>query len=60
MKFGHSAVIAPIHTGTNVHLAFKVSKNKENPRKWIRLLKEKISNGFSIYKVHFLAMWRNN
>lgn len=44
---------------TVVDLAFKVSENKKDPRKWMRFLDAKISNGFSISKEFISWLYEN-
>lgn len=60
MKFSHTTATMTIYPGTtNVDLAFKVSENKKDPRKWMRFLEAKISNGFSISKEFISWVYEN-
>ena len=44
---------------TSVDLAVKESKNKRDPRKWMRFLEAKITNGFSISREFILQVYKN-
>ena len=44
---------------TSVDLAFKENKNKRDPRKWMRFLEAKISNGFSISREFISQVYKN-
>lgn len=60
MKFSHTTVTMIIYPETTSgDLAFKMRNNKKDPRKWMKFLEAKISNGFSISKEFISWLYEN-